>query len=185
MGLKVNSLTGGISTTAIKLLTKGLAHTTRIKTLPKLFISATFIHIYRNLYTVFYSFKHICKKLTEVWRLQDFELESVENYILPIYQDITARRFEWSASIPTKNLVEICYNHFEANLVEGLNRIYNELSRPGFKLSRQQIKDYITAPPTYTKNFYNLNQSTLNREYSHWYFTIEKWECSYGLNPAT
>lgn len=176
--------TAAFSMDGKRVLAKSPGNTARIKTLLKLFPNAKFVHIYRNPYTVFASFKHTCKKLTELWKLQDFDLERVEDYILPIYQKVMDRYFEYSAFIPSGNLVEVCYEDFEANPIEGLKQVYDQLSLPDFEPTRQKIEDYIAAQPTYKKNSYNLDQSTLDRVYRHWHFTIEKWGYSHCLSLA-
>ncbi|MEO0755763.1 MAG: sulfotransferase [Cyanobacteria bacterium J06648_16] len=156
-------------------LVKSPANTARISTLLKLFPDAKFIHIYRNPFTVFFSQRHTCLKLIEMWKFQDISVEEVEDNILLIYKLLMQRYFEDKNLIPSDNLVELSYEDFQANPIEKLEEIYAQLEISDFEQVKHRLSSYALSKSSYQKNSYDLDPTLLDKIYSHWGFTIDRW----------
>lgn len=156
-------------------LLKSPANTARIPVLLKLFPNAKFIHIYRNPYVIFPSFRHTFLKLTKLWKLQDITVEEVEDIILNVYKMVMGSYFEERHMIPPENLIEIRYEDFEDDQINILEKIYMSLHLPDFKEVKPDFQNYIQSKSGYKKNSYKLEPAVIDRVYANWNFTIDHW----------
>jgi hypothetical protein len=162
-----------------RLVVKNPANTARISTLIKLFPNAKFIHIYRNPYIVFFSKINMYRKLLGMWKLQNISLKEVEENILYIYRELMQRYFDERSLIPPNNLIEVRYEDFEVDQINTVEKIYSQLSIPHFEQMKDALMNYIKAQEDYKKNSHSFDSLLLDRVYSHWHFTIDRW----GYSP--
>lgn len=161
-----------------RLVLKNPPNTGRIELLLKIFPDAKFIHIYRNPYVVYSSTKHLYKKLLPELTFQNINEEEIEAIIIEFYQQLMQKFFSEKHLIPPENFIEIKYEDFVGNELTELKRIYEQLNLPGFQEAEESFKKYIESQKNYKKNKYLLDEKTVDKVYSAWKFTIEKWQYS-------
>ena len=70
--------------------------------------------------------------------------------------------------IPEGNLIEVKFEDFEADAMGMTERIYRELSLPGFDEACPAIEQYVGKKRGYRKNKYNYPQELIDLVNAHW-----------------
>jgi len=159
-----------------QLVLKNPAHTYRIALLLKLFPEAKFIHIYRNPFDVFPSTLRMYEKMFPYFFLQKpFTVEEGKEIIFDLYEDMFHRFFKEKKLIPPGNLIEIKYEDFVQNPLQGLEQIYSSLNLQGFESAKKNFQQYIAAQKNYQRNVHSLNEELEQEIATRWKFTLERW----------
>ena len=154
---------------------KNPPNTGRIKLLLEIFPNAKFIHIYRNPYEVYLSTLKLYEKVIAIYTLQEITKEEMEDCILEFYPRMLKKFFEEKKLIPKGNLAEVRYEDFIKNPLEELERIYDELSLPGFQESKEVFKKYIQSQSNYEPSTYVIDENVKEKVETLWKIGFKEW----------
>lgn len=158
-----------------RLVLKSPTNLGRTRELLRLFPDAKFIHIVRNPYVVFASMRNLYRKMLPICQLDDAEPEEVAATILDSYAAMMRQFLEDRASIPAGNLAEVRFEELERSPMRELERLYDELSLPGWTAAREPIADYLGTLSSYRKNAHDIDQETIDAVDRAWGFAVEEW----------
>ena len=156
-------------------LSKNPPHTARVRMLLEMFPNAKFIHIYRNPVIVFLSTQHFFNTMIPNLQLHGISHRKLDNIILAVYDRMMHAYFEEKELIPEGNLVEVAFEELEKNPLRQIEKIFNNLSIPGFEKSKPNIVSYIDSKKGYKKNKHTIKQKTLDKILKEWGFAMKEW----------
>lgn len=167
-----------LNTKGKRFLSKNPPHTGRVETLLEMFPNAKFIYIYRNPVTVFLSTEAFMRKQIKPLNFHDIDDRKFEDNIFYVYEELI-RKFEQDKRlIPEGNLVEIKYEEFVKDPLEGVGQIYDSLNLNGFVDARGHFKGYIESQRAHKKNIYRLNREKLDEIIERCKYGMELWDYS-------
>ncbi|MHA1126254.1 MAG: sulfotransferase family protein [Candidatus Heimdallarchaeota archaeon] len=143
-----------------QLIMKNPPNTGRVKELLELFPDAKFIHIYRDPYKVHPSTVKMYDRLLPPFYLQYPDIETADEIILDIYEQIHKKYFKEKHLIPKENLIEIRYEDLLAEPFNKTKEIYKKLSLTGFSKVESKIQEYVGKQKTYQPNTHTLDDET-------------------------
>jgi hypothetical protein len=159
-----------------RLLVKNPVYTGRLSRLRALWPGAKFIHIVRNPYVVFQSTVHYYRKLIPGLALQPHAHLQLEPFVLRSYARLMARLDAQAADLSSPDLAEVRFEDLEVDPLGELERVYRELSLPGFKAAAPRFRAYLESLRGYRKNrFEALPPETTARIEARWKPYIERW----------
>lgn len=156
-------------------LSKNPPHTGKVKTLVEMYPNAKFIYLMRNPYTVFESSRSFFTQTIAPLELHSIPLEQMEQNILRNYVELYDAYQEQKACIPEGNLIEIRFEDVEADAMGLAERLYKELSLPGWEEARPLIEKYVEGKKGYKKNKYQYDPRTISLVNEHWGRIIDEW----------
>ncbi|HVR34430.1 MAG TPA: sulfotransferase [Methylomirabilota bacterium] len=134
------------------LVLKSPPHTARIRLLLEMFPGARFVHIHRDPYRVFQSFRHYFD--TAVWYtyLQRPDRTVIDDRILARYNLLYDAFFEERSLIPEGRFHEMSFEDLERDPMGEMRRLYEGLGLDGFESFRPRLRDYVDSLAAYQKN---------------------------------
>jgi hypothetical protein len=129
----------------------------------------------RNPYTVFESTRSFFINTIQPLKLQDISNEELEKNILSVYAKLYHKYEEDKKFIPEGNLIEVKFEDFEADAMGMTEKIYRELSIPGFAEAKADIEKYVGGKKGYKKNKYSYNERTVQLVQENWDFALKQW----------
>ncbi len=156
-------------------LSKNPPHTGRIRALTELFPNAKFIYLMRNPYTVFESTRSFFLNTIRPLELHTITDEEMEQNILRNYMELYRAYQEQKHVIPQGNLFEVKFEDIEQDALGITERIYRELSLPGWDAARPAIEQYIGRKRGYKKNNYAYAPRTIQLVNEHWGPVLDDW----------
>jgi len=157
------------------LLLKNPANTARIPQLLDLFPDARFIHVYRDPYVVYKSTQHFHRTVIDLIGLQKLDDGEIRENVLLFYRQLMERFFEDRRRIPGGRLAEIRYEDLERQPAAELERVYTELSLPGWDRARPRVEAYLATQKHYAKNHYALRPEDTARVEHEWAGPLRRW----------
>lgn len=151
-----------------QLVLKNPPNTARVKLLLELFPNAKFVHIYRNPYKVFPSTMKMYNSLVPPFFLQVPDIESAEQLVFDIYEQMHRKYFNEKELIPEGNLIEIKYEQFLQDPFDAVKSIYDKLSLDHFEQAAPEIKAYIASQKSYKTNKHQLPKRLKRKIASRW-----------------
>jgi len=155
-----------------RLVLKSPVDTARVKFLLESYPNAKYVHIKRNPFEVFYSTLRMHRKLVSIMMLQD-GYPDLEEFVLKIYEGMYKKFYEEVKLIPKENYIEIAYEDFVRNPKDTMQKIYEELSLPGYERAQPLIEEYLKNIRDYKPSSYNFPEADVKRIYSRWHTIIE------------
>lgn len=158
------------------LVLKSPAHTARIRMLLELFPDARFVHIHRDPYTVFQSFRHYYD--TAMWHtyLQKPALEGIDDRIIRRYTALYDAYFQERPLIPEGRFHEVRFEDLERDPMGEMQILYERLNLPGFVTFRPKLQGYVDSLKDYRKNrFVPLEAGWRDRIAREWRRSFEVW----------
>ncbi len=131
---------------------KSPPHTCRIRLLLELFPDARFIHIHRNPYAVFLSYKRSTRIMNKLIQLQLPDLEQLDDRIISQYRTLYDAYFEEVDLIPAGRFHELAYEDLERDPMHELRSIYTALGFSGFNEAEPLLKKYLGTLSDYRKS---------------------------------
>ena len=122
----------------------------------------------RNPYTVFNSTRSFFTNTIKPLELQHISDAELQQNILDVYSMLYDAYQRDKHLIPEGNLIEVKFEDFEADALGMTERIYRELSLPGFAESYSAIEQYVGSKRGYKKNKYNYPQEIIDLVNAHW-----------------
>ncbi|RLI63063.1 MAG: hypothetical protein DRO63_08865, partial [Candidatus Gerdarchaeota archaeon] len=136
---------------------------------------AKFIHIYRNPIDVFPSTLRMYEKMFPYFFLQKpFSMKEGKEIIFDLYEEMFQRFFMEKQLIPKGNLIEIKYETFIQNPLQGLEQIYSGLNLQGFEKVKDHFQHYVAAQKNYQRNVHTLDKELEQEIATRWKFTLER-----------
>ena len=132
------------------LVLKSPGHTGRIKLLLDMFPNAKFVHIYRNPYDVVRSTIHTGRAVLPHWTFQRITEDQAKS--LDRHAELSDAFFEEKSLIPSGSLCEVAFEELDAEPVETMRRIYEDLSLPSFEETESDLRRYVDSLRSYKKN---------------------------------
>lgn len=148
-------------------------HTGSIKQLLEMFPAAKFIYIYRDPLMVFQSTVNFFETTHEALKLQPFSKPEFEEMVFALYEMLILDYEKQKSLIPSHHLVEVRYEDFQANPVEGLRNIYSALDLSGFDQSLPAFVEYFNAQRKYEKAHHSFSKEERERIHQRWNFAMK------------
>ena len=134
------------------LVLKSPPHTARIRRLLEMFPDARFVHIHRDPYTVFQSFRHYFDTATWHTYLQRPRTAEIEERILRRYTVLYDAYFAERSLIPAGRFHEVRFTDLERDPVAEMRRLYTALELPNFERFLPKLTKYTASLAGYQKN---------------------------------
>ncbi len=158
------------------LLLKSPPHTARIKTILEMFPDARFVHIHRDPYRVFQSQRHFFDTAGWYTYLQKPDLAAIDEGILRRYERMFDAYFEDLSLIPEGNFCELRFDELEANPIDEIKSVYEQLSLDNYEGFKPDLARYVSSLKGYQKNkFSNLDGPTRKIVAERWKRSFETW----------
>lgn len=158
------------------LVLKSPPHTARIRLLLELFPNARFVHIHRNPYTVFQSFRRYFD--TAMWHtyLQRPDLAGIDDRIIDRYNALFDAFFAQRNLIPRERFHEVRFEDLEKDPIGEIRKLYGRLRLPGFDAFRPKLEGYLRSLTGYRKNeFPELEPRWQTRIAHAWQRSFDEW----------
>jgi LPS sulfotransferase NodH len=159
------------------LVLKSPPHTARVRLLLEMFPAARFVHIHRDPYTVFQSYRHFYD--TTMWYayLQRPDLDALDDRILHRYNVMYDAFFADRALIPPGQFCEVSFEKLERDPVGQVQAVYKALKLLGFEEFRPQLQRYVDSLTDYEKNrFPDLPAELRRKVATAWRRSFDEWE---------
>ena len=158
-----------------RLVLKSPTNLGRTKTLRRLFPDAKFIHIVRNPYVVYQSMAHLYRRMLPLCQLTDVEPEQVDAAMRASYVTTMRQYMADRESIPCEHVAEVRFEDLERAPMAEMERLYADLSLPGWDQARKRIEGYLQSLSGYRKNAYRIDPETVEIVDREWGFAVEEW----------
>lgn len=164
-----------------QLLLKNPAHSGRLPTILKMFPNARFIHVRRNPFLVVASTLKLMDRFLHLLSLQRHDWGTVQEACLVRYQLLMERLLRDKELIPPNQLFEVSHEEMTAQPMQVLERIYSDLSLPGFETAKPHMQKYVESVTNYETNRYGFDDDTVARWTPYLKVALDRW----GYEPPT
>lgn len=159
-----------------RLLYKSPFHAARIRLILEVFPQARFIHVHRDPYAVFQSFRHMLATFPWYMCLQWPTEAFTEERIIAEYRAVHEAYFRDRATVPDDQLCEVRFEALEQDPVREVGRIYERFDLSGFGRVEAALRDYLDSIAGYRKNRYpQLSTALRNKLARAWRQGFEMW----------
>jgi len=134
-----------------QLVLKSPPNTARIKLLLSIFPNAKFIFIHRNPYDVYVSNQQFWKVTQKIFALGGATTEEINSIILDTYSKMMHRYLLEKDLIPNGQLIEIRYDDFIEQPLEGMRKIYEEIELDNFNYCENKMKSFIDGQKSFVR----------------------------------
>ncbi|MBN2157055.1 MAG: sulfotransferase [Candidatus Lokiarchaeota archaeon] len=159
-----------------QLILKNPANAARIKYLLEMYPNAKFIYSYRNPYTLYPSMKVFFKKLLEIFTLQSWDENEIDDSFLKLF-NTNFRLFQDSKKlIPPNNYYELQYEKFIENPLRFLEEIYEKFQLKDFESVKSDFLQHIRDQSDYKPNTHKIDRKVIETVNSH----LDRYRTEYG-----
>lgn len=144
-----------------RFISKSPSNMARIGQILEMFPDARFIFLYRDPYKTSESFYRFFHEVMPVIQVQEANLELTRDRLTRVYADMVREYYQNKSKIPPQNLMEIKFEVFSKNTMEGLRKIFEQFGIPGFEESRQYFENYLDEISNFTANKYEITGETI------------------------
>jgi omega-hydroxy-beta-dihydromenaquinone-9 sulfotransferase len=148
--------------------------TFRIRHILEMYPNAKFVHLYRNPYHVFSSNVKYHKEVFEIYALQTWDDEEVQETILENYREMYEKFDRDRELIPEGNLIDIKYEDFIQNPMQHMKKIYKELHLDGYEEAEPFFRDHVSSQMSYMPNRHFLGSDFVSKVNRYWGGIIQK-----------
>jgi hypothetical protein len=159
-------------------VSKNPPHTGRIKILLEAFPNAKFIYIYRNPIIVFLSASRFFNNTMPPIMFQHITPQQVDNIILELYKRIITDYENTKHLIPKGNLVELKYEDFETNPVNGMKHVYETINLNNHETALPYFEKYAALQKKFHKHQYKISKEKVDLILKQWGFSMEQYNYS-------
>lgn len=135
---------------------KSPPHGFRLPILRSLFPQARYIIIERNPYEVFVSNLKLWKTLLDLYSLQSFSMELVEQFIFAAYVLHEQAIAQETRKLDGHLIARVRYERLVADPMAEIGRLYNELQLGDFEEARAGVENHLLRVRGHTRNPFNL-----------------------------
>jgi omega-hydroxy-beta-dihydromenaquinone-9 sulfotransferase len=158
------------------LVLKSPPHTCRVRLLLEMFPQAKFVHIHRDPYAVFQSTQKMLQTMLHWQGLQRPDLDELDDWILEQYREMYEVFFEERALIPPGCYHEMAFENLEKNPLGEMERLYEALDLPDFRVAQADVQRYTASVRNYRKNRFPALQPEIKaRISSMWRTSFKEW----------
>jgi hypothetical protein len=158
------------------LLLKSPTNTCKISMLLSMYPKAKFIHIKRNPYRVFTSTQNLYRTAVKASAMQKSNRINLDEYILAQYRKLYDVYFEEQPQIPLRQFAEVVYEELEANPIQIIQKVYEQLDLKLDAQTGENLKAYLSENSGYKKNSYqSLPPEIRDQIYQNWRRNFETW----------
>lgn len=158
--------------------------TFRIRHLLEMYPDARFVHIYRNPYHVFSSNVKFHKEVFEIYALQTWDDEEMQETILENYCEMYEKFDRDRHLIPEGNLIDVRYEDFIQDPMGHMDRIYATLQLEGYEEARPFLQAYADTQRDYQANRHILSSDFVKKVNAYWGHIVDRFGYQ-RLDPAT
>ncbi len=158
-----------------RFLSKNPPHTGRIPTLLKMYPNARFVYIYRNPVTVFFSTLKLFTSTMPSLQFHQLTRSQIEQNIFYLYEHLFYDYHADKKLIPEGNLIELKYEEFRPDMVNQLQKIYNDLSLPGFEKAEPHFRSYAESQKSFVSNKYEVSRKKVEEVLERFNFAMKAW----------
>ncbi len=158
-----------------RIVLKSPPHLGRVGTLLEMFPEAQFVHIVRNPYMVYLSTQKLWKNSLAYTHLQLPSPDFVDELILSWYTELFSCFERDRGAIPPRALHEMKFEDLEAEPVETLRSMYQQLDLAGFEPFERNVRPYLKSISDYRKNVHNLDEEDRQKVAARWRHTFERY----------
>ena len=158
-----------------RIVLKSPPHLARVSVLTDMFPKAQFLHIVRNPYKVYLSFRQLWQNTFAYSHLQIPSQQLVENLIFSWYVEMYSVFDRDKGLIPEGALYTIKFEDLEAEPIETLRGVYEALNLPGFDAFEKKVSSYLKSIEGYRKNEYQVDEITREKVACLWWRTFEQY----------
>ena len=144
-----------------RFISKSPSNMARIAHILELFPDARFIFLYRDPYKTVESFYRFFQAVIPVIQVQEADHELTRERLTRVYVDMVREYYLFKDKIPPQNLLEIKFEDFNTNVLEGLDNIFNQFGIPGFENSRPHFEKYLNEISDFTAKQYDITDETI------------------------
>lgn len=145
-----------------RILFKNPFHSLRIELLTKMFPNAYFIHIYRNPFVVIPSTQHMWSIVGRQNCLRKYQSDPLFSEVVSFYKTMISHIRKSIASLPDTSYSEVKFEDFEANPMDVLVNLYDQMGITFTSDQQQVILDFLKENKNYEKNRYTLSRAEAN-----------------------
>lgn len=166
------------------LLLKSPSHGFRFSRLRTLFPQARYIIIERHPYEVFASNLKLWHVLLDMYSLEDFLGDEIEQFVLDAYVLHERSISDGALDLDRRFVSRIRYEDLVANPLKELERLYAELQLGAFEAARPNLEQHLTKVKNYKPNLHNLSPAQKDRVDMRWASIISAkgYHCSDDLD---
>ena len=158
--------------------------TFRIRHLLEMYPNAKFVHIYRNPYHVFSSNVKYHNEVFEIYALQTWDEEDMQQTILENYREMYEKFDRDRHLIPDNHLIEIRYEDFIQEPMGHMERIYAALQLEGYKEAKPFLQEYADSQKTYRPNRHLLSSGFVKKVNAYWGHIVDRFGY-HRIDPST
>ena len=136
---------------------KSPTHGFRLSFLPSLFPGARFVIIERNPYEVFASNLKLWQTLLDMYSLESYSAEQIQNFVLAAYLIHEETIAEGMRSLGPGTVSRVGYEDLVADPLAEIRRIYSELELGGFHEAEPALLQHIASVSNHQRNRFVLS----------------------------
>ena len=142
-------------------ISKSPSNMARISRILEMFPDARFIFLYRDPYKTVESFYRFFHEVLPVVQIQEINNSLNRERITRVYTDMIRQYFHDKDMIPPQNLLEIKFEDFNENPVEGLRMIFDQFEIKGFEEAGKFFENYLDEQSEFIPNKYEITRETI------------------------
>lgn len=146
-----------------RFISKSPSNMARISQILEMFPDARFIFLYRDPYKTVESFYRFFHEILPTLQVQNANKGLTRERLTRVYADMIREYYLLKDKIPPQNLLEIKFENFNANKMEGLRQIHEQFGISGFEDSRAFFKNYLKETSDFVSRKYEITSETI-----HW-----------------
>ena len=146
-----------------RFISKSPSNMARISQILEMFPDARFIFLYRDPYKTVESFYRFMHEVMPVVQVQGVNEGLTRERLTGVYADMIRQYYLDKDKIPPQNLMEIRFEDFSKNTIDGLKNIYDQFGIPGFDEARLQFELYMDEITDFKQTKYEITHETI-----HW-----------------
>jgi len=138
---------------------KSPSHGLRLARLKTLFPEARYVIIERNPYEVFASNLKLWETLVELYSLEKFSTEVIEEFVLAAYVLHEDAISEGARNLDRPYMTRVRYEDLVAEPVVQMMRVFRELELGSFEEVRPALEEYLASTAGYRRNSFSLSSA--------------------------
>jgi hypothetical protein len=142
-------------------ISKSPSNMARISLILEMFPDARFIFIYRDPYITNESIYRFFHEVLPAVQLQDATDMLTREKMTRVYSDMIRQYRIEKQKIKEENLMEIKFEDFKTNPIEGLKKIYEQFDIPGFEQDLPGFEKYLGEVSEYRHSKYEISDETI------------------------
>jgi hypothetical protein len=144
-----------------RFISKSPSNMARIGQILELFPDARFIFLYRDPYKTVESFYRFFHEIMPTLQVQEANKELTRERLTRVYADMVREYFLLKDKIPMQNLMEIRFENFNKNVLEGLKQIFDQFGIPGYEDSRKYFENHMIETSDFVSRNYEITAETI------------------------